>query len=74
MQVLLFPVATELGPRWITSAMALRTSGITEYQEADDLSKEDEGVVYCTSAEETADYLNIGWLYLKVKGIGIIDL
>jgi CRISPR-associated protein Cmr4 len=70
MHVLLFPVATQFGPHWITSPMALQTSGIAEHLGVDDLFKEDEGVVYCGSAEKIPDYLNIGWLYLKVNGDG----
>ena len=58
MQVLLFPVATQEGPQWITSPMALRFSGIELTGNIQD------NVIY---RKEKIDALNLGWLYLPVE-------
>ncbi len=66
MQVLLFPVASQLGPQWITSPMALRQTGIAEFSQLADLP--DQEVIYSQENETTArQSLNLGWLYLPVK-------
>ena len=66
MHVLLFPVASQLGPQWITCPMALRQTGIAEFSELGDLPEQQ--VVY-RKADGTAAQppLNLGWLLLPVK-------
>ena len=64
MHVLLFPVASQLGPQWITCPTALRQSGIEELLEASDLF--DQQAVY-RKADETGGSLNLGWLCLPVE-------
>jgi CRISPR-associated protein Cmr4 len=58
MQVLLFPVATQEGPQWITSPMVLRFSGIGLSEKIQD------NIIY---RKEKIDALNLGWLYLSVE-------
>jgi len=67
MHVLLFPVASQLGPQWITSPMALRQTGIAEFSKLGDLPEQE--VIYCkTDKEESVQSsLNLGWLFLPVK-------
>jgi len=66
MHVLLFPVASQLGPQWITCPMALRQTSIAEFSELGDLPEQQ--VVY-RKADGTAAQpsLNLGWLLLPVK-------
>jgi len=66
MHVLLFPVASQLGPQWITCPMALRQTNIAEFSEMGDLPEQQ--VVY-RKADGTAAQpsLNLGWLLLPVK-------
>ena len=64
MHVLLFPVASQLGPQWITSPMALRQTGITEFSELGDLPEQE--VLY-RKTEGAVQSLNLGWLFLPVK-------
>ncbi|WP_213698048.1 type III-B CRISPR module RAMP protein Cmr4 [Acetomicrobium sp.] len=66
MQVLLFPVASQLGPQWITCPMALRQTDPDELSNLDDLP--DQHVVY-RKADKTANQLslNLGWLFLPAK-------
>jgi CRISPR-associated protein Cmr4 len=66
MQVLLFPVASQQGPQWITSPMALYQSGIIK--ELEELP--DPHAVY---RKEGSGMLNFGWLFLPVKGLQQID-
>jgi len=70
LQVLLFPVASQLGPQWITSPLALRPTGL----ELDDLPEPDffyrlnkTEETKNNPGEEKAERLNLGWLYLPVK-------
>jgi CRISPR-associated protein Cmr4 len=66
MHVLLFPVASQLGPQWITSPMALRQTGIAKFSELGDLPEQQ--VVYRKADGEAAQPpLNLGWLLLPVK-------
>jgi CRISPR-associated protein Cmr4 len=66
MHVLLFPVASQLGPQWITCPMALRQTGIAEFSELDDLPEQQ--VVYRKADVAAAQpSLNLGWLFLPVK-------
>ena len=65
MHVLLFPVASQLGPQWITCPMALRQVGTAELSEIDDLP--DQNALYRNSEGHTVESLNIGWLFLPVK-------
>jgi CRISPR-associated protein Cmr4 len=69
MQVLLFPVASQLGPQWITCPMALRLVGV----EIDDSTIQD---VVCSKRKEAhkeagekkeKHFLNLGWLLLPVE-------
>jgi len=87
MHVLLFPVASHLGPQWITCPMALRQTSIVEFSELDDLPEQQ--VVYRkANGAAGQQQLNLGWLYLpvkttdwnglntvaqKIKGLGISD-
>lgn len=66
MHVLLFPVASQLGPQWITCPMALRQTNLDELSNLDDLP--DQQVVY-RKADKTANQpsLNLGWLFLSVR-------
>lgn len=66
MQVLLFPVASQLGPRWITCPMALWQTGIAELSELGDLPEQQ---VACRKENGAAAQpsLNLGWLFLPVK-------
>ena len=66
MHVLLFPVASQLGPQWITCPMALRQTSIAEFSELADLPEQQ--VVY-RKADGTAAQpsLNLVWLLLPVK-------
>jgi len=66
MQVLLFPVASQLGPQWITCPMALRQAGIAEFSELSD--RPDQHAVYRKADGAAAQSsLNFGWLLLPVK-------
>jgi CRISPR-associated protein Cmr4 len=66
MHVLLFPVASQLGPQWITCPIALRQAGIAEFSELGDLP--DQQVVYRKAdGAEAPPPLNLGWLFLQVK-------
>jgi CRISPR-associated protein Cmr4 len=66
MQVLLFPVASQLGPQWITCPMALRQTGIDEFSKLGDLP--DQQVVYREADEASVlQSLNLGWLFMPVK-------
>lgn len=63
MHVLLFPVASQLGPQWITCPTALRQSGTAELPELPD-----QQAVYRRKDEaKKQDFLNLGWLCLPVK-------
>ncbi|MBC7358355.1 CRISPR-associated protein Cmr4 [Desulfacinum infernum DSM 9756] len=64
MQVLLFPVASQLGPQWITCPMALRQTSIAEFAELGDLPEQQ--VVY-RETDGGAVHMNLGWLLLPVK-------
>jgi len=66
MHVLLFPVASQLGPQWITCPMALRQTSIAEFSELADLPEQQ--VVYRKADEAAAQpSLNLVWLLLPVK-------
>lgn len=66
MHVLLFPVASQLGPQWITCPMALRQTSIAKFSELGD--PPDQQVVYRKADEAaTQSSLNLGWLFLRVK-------
>jgi CRISPR-associated protein Cmr4 len=66
MHVLLFPVASQLGPQWITCPMALRQTSIVEFSELDDLPEQQ--VIYRKADGPAAQpSLNLGWLFLPVK-------
>mgnify|MGYP005835635357 CR=1 FL=1 len=65
MYVLLFPVASQLGPQWITCPMALCQTSITEFSELGDLPEQQ--VVYRKADGPAQPSLNLGWLFLPVK-------
>ena len=66
MHVLLFPVASQLGPQWITCPTALRQSGVKELSEVSDLP--DQQAIYRRKDEEKNQaFLNLGWLFLPVE-------
>lgn len=58
--VLLFPVATRDGPRWVTCPMALRGAGV-------DVSDVTEDAIYREVVGQRP--LNLGWLLLPVKAL-----
>jgi CRISPR-associated protein Cmr4 len=58
--VLLFPVATREGPRWVTCPMALRGAGV-------EVSGVSEGALY--REQDSQQPLNLGWLLLPVKAL-----
>lgn len=63
MHVLLFPVASQLGPQWITCPTALRQFKTAELPELPDRQ-----AVYRRKDEaKKQDFLNLGWLCLRVK-------
>jgi CRISPR-associated protein Cmr4 len=62
MQVLLFPVASQQGPQWITSPMALRHFAGGSAKDIAPLSNGN--AVY---RENKAQALQLGWLYLPVE-------
>jgi len=64
MHVLLFPVASQLGPQWITSPMALRQVGRNKLPDIGDLP--DQNLLYRNSKRQ-AGHLKLGWLSLQVK-------
>jgi len=61
--VLLFPVPTRQGPRWITSPDALQLVGL-EVHGVDQKDQKDQNAVYLGSNQNTP--LNLGWLLLPV--------
>lgn len=70
MHVLLFPVASQLGPQWITCPMALRMAlrqtCIDEFSKLGDLP--DQQVVYREAdGASVLQSLNLGWLFMPVK-------
>lgn len=65
MHVLLFPVASQLGPQWITCPMALRQASSIELTHLDDLP--DQNALYRKSEGQAVESLNIGWLLLPLK-------
>ncbi|HDL53963.1 MAG TPA: type III-B CRISPR module RAMP protein Cmr4, partial [Proteobacteria bacterium] len=66
MHVLLFPVASQLGPQWITCPMALRQTGMTALKDFGDLPEQQ--VVYRKGAGAAVQSsLNLGWLFLPVR-------
>ena len=65
MQVLLFPVASQAGPQWITCPMALRQIGIEKFPEGCD--QPDKPVVYRKENGTAGQSLNLGWLFLPVE-------
>ena len=58
MHVLLFPVASQLGPQWVTSPGAMRFAGA-------DISITNENAVYQGAGSDHP--LNLGWLMLSVE-------
>lgn len=66
MHVLLFPVASQLGPQWITCPTALRQSRVEELLDESDLP--DRQAVYRRKDEaKNQTFLNLSWLCLPVK-------
>jgi CRISPR-associated protein Cmr4 len=65
MHVLLFPVASQLGPQWITCPMALRHTGIAEFSELDNPPEQE--AVYRKADGAAPASLNLGWLFLPVS-------
>jgi CRISPR-associated protein Cmr4 len=65
MHVLLFPVASQLGPQWITCPMALRQASSIELTHLDDLP--DQNALYRKGEGQAVESLNIGWLLLPLK-------
>ncbi len=63
MNVLLFPVATQFGPRWITSPMTINQTGMA------DIGPLPKSKYYYPAAAEdkNKNQINLGWLYLPVE-------
>jgi CRISPR-associated protein Cmr4 len=66
MHVLLFPVASQSGPVWITCPMALRQTGTAEFSGLGDLP-EQQSVYRKADGEAAQSSLNLGWLFLPVR-------
>lgn len=69
MHILLFPIATNQGPRWLTCPLVLHQTVIPCWNLA---SLDNETTVYMApnnnaQQENTNDYIKLGWLYLPVK-------
>ncbi len=64
LQILLFPVFTMKGTKWITTASRLKEIGINEDKPTEDKIKAKNG---------DEEYLNLGWLYLEVENQHNID-
>lgn len=62
--VLLFPVATREGPRWVTSPMALHAAEV----EVNDVEKD---AIYCE--QDGSQPLNLGWLMLPIKALSCMQ-
>lgn len=60
MHVLLFPVASQLGPQWLTCPMSLR-----QVANVDDLTEQE--TFYYLGKIQVPSSLNLGWLHLPVK-------
>ncbi|ADU96314.1 protein of unknown function DUF324 [Thermovibrio ammonificans HB-1] len=59
LEIILFPVFTIKGTKWITTASKLRKTGIDE-------SKPTDKKIRIHNSEEDISHLNLGWLYLEV--------
>ncbi len=66
MQVLLFPVASQAGPQWITSPMTLLQTNLFTYSELGD-PPEQQAVYRKAGGNDQPTFLNLGWLLLPVK-------
>jgi CRISPR-associated protein Cmr4 len=65
MNVLLFPVASQIGPQWITSPAALRQMGTNDF--CDQVDTPEQNVVYREQNGNGIENLKLGWLYLPVR-------
>jgi CRISPR-associated protein Cmr4 len=63
MNILLFPVYTRFGTKWVTSYRVLEEAGLnsSEPQEQNDFVLSD------SSCQTVKDHINLGWLFLPVK-------
>lgn len=68
MHVLLFPVASQLGPQWITCPMALRQLNSNKSNDIDHFPNKN--AVY---RKDKAESLNLGWLLLPVETDANLD-
>lgn len=68
--ILLFPVASMLGPIWVTSPLALDIVGI-EYKDRADLQ---DGFLPVDGNLKNKEELNFGWLMLKKAATNISDI
>jgi len=67
MQVLLFPVASQAGPQWITSPMALLQTNLFKSSELDQLPEHQAVYRETNRNDQQVTSLNLGWLLLPVK-------
>ncbi len=81
MHILLFPIATNQGPRWLTCPLVLQQTLFThcesdskdeETRETNETNKFNETAVYMAPNNQGQqgnrfDYIKLGWLYLPVK-------
>jgi len=75
MQILLFPVASQQGPQWLTSPLALRLLLEAEDREGKREEEDKRGTLQPTGAPLVlADYANKEALYLKEEGIKGLNL
>jgi CRISPR-associated protein Cmr4 len=66
-QVLLFPVASQAGPQWITSPMALLQTNLFKSSELDELPEHQAVYREANGKNQQVTPLNLGWLLLPVK-------
>ena len=63
LNILLFPVYTRLGTRWITSEQILKDARCLENKK-ENLDKE---IILVCKEEQKEEYLNLGWINLPIK-------
>lgn len=64
-QILLFPVASQLGPRWLTCPMVLRQVLRDLDGQIKDLPADN--AFYCQGEGQAPEAINLGWIYLPVR-------
>jgi len=67
LQILLFPVFTRFGVKWITSEHTLQEAGIIKKTDKEENNKDTVIVQKSFKEGETKGYINLGWLNLPYK-------